>query len=45
MPKIIAVIIELVILVCGLWVLTFLSTFLHEFGHAIGYMIAAGDRH
>ena len=44
MPKIIAVIIELVIFVCALWLLTFLSSFLHELGHALGYMIATGDR-
>lgn len=45
MPKMLAVLIELVIFVCALWLLTFLSTFLHEFGHALGYMIATGDRH
>lgn len=45
MPKIIAVIIELAIFVCALWVLFFLSTLLHEVGHALGYMIATGDRH
>ena len=44
MPRMIAIIIELIILVCGLWVLAFLSTFLHELGHALGYMIATGDR-
>ena len=44
MPRMIAIIIELIILVCGLWVLAFLSTFLHELGHALGYMIAAGGR-
>ena len=44
MPKIIAVIIELVIFVFSLWVLFFLSTFLHELGHALGYMVATGDR-
>ena len=45
MPKIIAMIIELAILVCALWFLSFLSTFLHEVGYAIGYMIATGDRY
>lgn len=45
MPRIIAVIIELVIFVCALWLLTFLSSFLHELGHALGYMVATGDRH
>ena len=45
MPKIIAIIIEFVILFCSLWALSFLSTFLHEFGHALGYMFATGDRH
>ncbi len=45
MPKIIAIIIELAIFVCALWVLSFLSTFLHEVGHALGYMIVTGDRH
>lgn len=44
MPRIIAVIIELVIFVCALWLLTFLSSFLHELGHALGYMVATGDR-
>ncbi len=45
MPKIIAGIIELVVLIVTLWVLSFLSTFLHELGHALGYMFATGDRH
>ena len=45
MPKIIAVIIELLVAICVLWVITFLSTFLHELGHAVGYMLATGDRH
>ena len=45
MLKIVAVIIELFVSLCALWVITFLSTFLHEFGHAIGYMLATGDRH
>ncbi len=45
MPKVIAVIIELAIFVCSLWVLAFLSFFLHEIGHALGYMIATKDRH
>ena len=45
MPKAIAVIIELAIWVCALWILFLLSTVLHEVGHALGYMIATGDRH
>ena len=45
MPKIIAVIIELFVFLCALWVISFLSTLLHELGHAIGYMLATGDRH
>ena len=45
MPKIIAVIIELLVFICALWVISFLSSFLHELGHAIGYMLATGDRH
>ena len=45
MPKIIAVIIELLVSVCALWMITFLSTLLHELGHAVGYMLATGDRH
>lgn len=45
MPKIVAIIFELAIFVCALWVLFFLSTLLHEVGHALGYMIATGDRH
>ncbi len=45
MPKIIAIIIELAIFACALWLLFFLSTFLHEIGHALGYMIATGNRH
>ena len=44
MLKIFAVIIELFVSVCILWVIFFLSTFLHEFGHAAGYMLATGDR-
>ena len=42
---IIAVMIELIISICAMWFLTFLSTFLHELGHALGYMFATGDRH
>lgn len=45
MLKIIAVIIELVIFICTLWVISFLSTLFHELGHAAGYMLATGDRH
>jgi len=45
MPKIFAVILELFVFICALWVITFLSTFLHELGHAFGYMLATGDRH
>lgn len=45
MPKIIAVITELAVSICALWMIMFLSTFLHELGHALGYMLATGDRH
>ena len=45
MFKIFAIIIELTICGCVLWILCFLSTALHEIGHALGYMIATGDRH
>lgn len=45
MPIIIAVMIELLISICAMWFLIFLSTFLHELGHALGYMIVTGDRH
>ena len=45
MPKMIAMVIELVIFACALWVLSFLSFFFHEIGHAIGYMIATRDKH
>ena len=41
----IAVIIELLVFLCALWVLSFLSTLLHELGHALGYMLATGDSH
>lgn len=44
-PKTIAALIELVALMCALWVLSFLSTLLHELGHALGYMLATVDRH
>ena len=44
MPRIIAVIVELLVSVCALWAIFFLSTFLHELGHAAGYMLATGDR-
>ena len=45
MPRIIAIVIELLVYLCALWFLTFLSTFLHELGHAVGYMLATGDSH
>lgn len=45
MPKIIAIILELSVSICAIWVITFLSTLFHEFGHAVGYMLATGDRH
>ena len=45
MLKIVAVMAELFISICVMWLLTFLSTFLHEFGHALGYMLSTGDRH
>ena len=45
MLKILAVIIELLVALCALWFLSFLSTFLHELGHALGYMLATGDKH
>ncbi len=44
MPIIIAVIIEIFVFLCVLWVLSFLSTLLHELGHAIGYMLTTGDK-
>ena len=45
MTKIIAMMIELAIFVCALWLQSLLSAFLHEVGHALGYMIATGDMH
>ena len=45
MPKIIAVIIEILVYVCVLWVISFLSTLLHELGHAAGYRLSTGGRH
>ena len=45
MPGIIAVIIELFVVICSLWVMLFFSTLLHELGHAVGYMLSTGDRH
>ena len=45
MSKAIAVIIELAVSFCALWLLSFLSTLLHELGHALGYMLATGDGH
>ncbi len=44
MPLVFAVIIELLVFVCAMWFLAFLSTFLHELGHAAGYMLATGNR-
>ena len=44
MQKIAAVIFELIVLICSVWVIFFLSTLWHEFGHAVGYMIATKDR-
>lgn len=45
MPKMIAVIIETVVLVCALWLLSFMAIFMHELGHALGYMLSTGSRH
>ena len=45
MPRILAIILESAILVCALWVLSFLSVLLHEAGHALGCRIATGDGH
>ena len=45
MLKTVAIIIEIVICVCAMWLLFALSTFLHEVGHALGYRIATRDRH
>ena len=45
MLKIVAVMMELLVFLCALWVLSFLSTLLHELGHALGYMLATGDGH
>ena len=45
MPKILAIIIELAVAICAIWVISFLSTLLHEMGHALGYLISTGDRH
>ena len=43
MPKILAAMMELLVSLCALWLLSFLSTLLHELGHALGYMLATGD--
>ncbi len=45
MQKIIDAVTECLILVCAIWITSFLSRFLHEFGHALGYMLVTGDRH
>lgn len=45
MPRTVAVILELALFACALWLLSFLSTLLHEIGHALGYTIATGDGH
>ena len=45
MPKMIAVIIETVVLVCALWFLSFMAIFMHELGHALGYMLSTLNRH
>ena len=45
MPKILAFIIELTVLLIALWFLTFLSTLFHELGHALAYKLATGDGH
>ncbi len=45
MSKVIAVIMELLVSLCALWLMSFLSTFLHELGHALGYMLATGKKH
>ncbi len=44
MPWIIAVMIEMLVSVCAVWLLVFLLTLLHEPGHALGCMLATGDR-
>ena len=44
MLKLITIIGNIVIFVCGIWLLTMLSVLLHEFGHALGYMLSTGDR-
>ena len=45
MPKMIAVTIETVVLVCALWLLSFMAIFMHELGHALGYMLSTLNRH
>ena len=44
MLKVLMAVLEGLILICAVWVLTFLSTGLHELGHALGYFLATGDR-
>ena len=44
-PKIFAVMAELLVSLCAVWFLAFISTLLHELGHALGYMFATGGRH
>ena len=44
MERIMAVIIEVSVFVCALWLMFLLSTLFHELGHAVGYMSATGDR-
>ena len=41
---VIAVIFEILLLICIIWSTAFLSTFLHELGHALGYMLSTGGK-
>ena len=45
MPKIIAVMMELIVIACTMWILAFLAILLHELGHALGYRLSTGGRH